>query len=153
MARAVALTALLTAGPLTVAAPAQAVTELSGCTVDPKRPAASGHNESNEVLVKARFTVGCPLAAGRPTKTVTIEQTLYEGSDASGAAFASRTWSVAFPAPSSTNKSRELTDAVLPDTSLLWERVYQRTRFKVTAAGVTSPWTNWEKSGARYIRY
>lgn len=133
-----------TAVPLLLTAPAEAASS-SGCIVNPQKPVHAGFNSSGVKLVRFNVKIYCA-----PHRTVEVQQFRYEedwdnwpfsnADDKLG----SRTFTRAFPPTVGTIKVGST--RTLPDTEKGSEEIYQKTRFRVTSGGVTSPWTSYQRT-------
>ena len=133
-----------TAAPLTLALPAEAATS-SGCTVSPQKPVHAGFNSSGVKLVRFDVKIVCD-----PNRTVEVQQLRYEEdwgnwlfSDPDDG-LGSRTFTRAFPPNVGTITVGST--RTLPNTEDGNEEIYQKTRFRVTSGGVTSPWTSYQRT-------
>ena len=133
-----------TAAPLALALPAQAASN-SGCTVNPRKPVHAGFNSSGVKLVRFNVSISCD-----PNRTVEVQQLRYEEDwgnwlfpDADDS-LGSRTFTEAFPPNVGTITVGST--RTLPNTEDDNEEIYQKTRFRVTGGGVTSPWTSYQRT-------
>lgn len=136
-----------------VAAPAQADTRSSGCTVvKPAGPRFDGYDSSNRPMVKYVVDVWC--SKGR---SIQIHQQGWEEDGPNGRGddyIGARYWTQSFPSSGSIRLTYRIQ---LPQT---WdsgggkennEELYQKVRFRVTEGLTTSGWTPFERGGASWI--
>ncbi len=136
--------AAATAASLPIAVPAQAASS-NGCTVNPQKPVHAGFNSSGVKLVRFDVNIFCD-----PGRQVEVEQLRYE-EDWDGWLFSnpddrlgSRTFIQAFPP--NVGAITVSSTRTLPNTEDGNEEIYQKTRFRVTSGGVTSPWTSYQRT-------
>lgn len=137
-----------------VAAPAQADTRSSGCTVvKPEGPRFDGYDSSNRPMVKYVVDVWC--SKGR---TIQIHQQAWEEDGPNGLGddyLGSHYWTRSFQTQSGSVRITYRT--LVPQT---WdagggkegnEELYQKVQFRVTEGLTTSAWTPFERGGASWI--
>ena len=133
-----------TAAPLSLATPAQAATS-SGCTVNPQKPVHAGFNSAGVKLVRFNISIFC-----NPNRSVEVQQLRYEEDwdnwpfSNSDDSLGSRTFIRSFPPNVGTITVGST--RTLPNTEDGNEEIYQKTRFRVTSGGVTSPWTSYQRT-------
>lgn len=131
------------------AAPAEADTNFSGCTVEkPAGPKADGRDGSNRVLVK--WTVKATCEKGR---SIQIYQQRWEedGPNGRGDDYLGDHY---FEWQSFKRKGGSVTltyTTYLQKTEKNNEELYQKVSFRVTEGLTTSTWTAYERGGASWI--
>lgn len=135
------------AAPLTMAAvPASATTPLQGCALNPLDPVFAGRNAAGVKQVRHNFVATCV-----GNRSIEVQQMFFEDDvapdpdDFTGTVIST----VNFPNPAITTRG---VTVVLPNTDPGVERIYQRTRFRVSVnGGPLSAWTLFESSGVLQI--
>jgi hypothetical protein len=132
------------AAPLSLAIPAHAASS-SGCIVNPQKPVHAGFNSAGVKLVRFEVKIFC-----NPNRTVEVQQLRYEEdwgnwlfSDPDDS-LGSRTFTRTFPPNVGTITVSST--RTLPNTEDGNEEIYQKTRFRVSSGGVTSPWTSYQRT-------
>ncbi|CAH0238018.1 hypothetical protein SRABI26_02824 [Arthrobacter sp. Bi26] len=137
-----------------VAAPAEANTSSSGCTVvKPAGPKADGYDSSNRPMVKYVVDVWCNKG-----RSIRIHQQRWEEDGPNGRGddyLGEKYWTQSFLNQSGSVRLTYRT--LLPQT---WdsgggkepnEELYQKVQFSVTEGLTTSAWTPFERGGASWI--
>jgi hypothetical protein len=143
-------TAALAAVPLLMTVGTAEARSGYGCTVSPQPTVVTGLDTSGYKLMSNKINVTC--SAGR---SVQIRQQVWE-EDWDGWLFsdgddliADNLYNHSFVTASGSTVINSIRR--VPNTEDSNEEMYQRVSFRVTSNGVTSPWTDWERTPYRSI--
>lgn len=126
------------------AAPAEADTTSSGCTVlTPKGPRADGRDGSNRVIIKYVVEVTC-----KKGRTIRIQQQRWEEDKGDDQYLGYYRWTQTFDKDASMRFTYRIR---MEKTEKENEEMYQRVRFRVTEGLTISEWTKWERGPASWI--